>query len=87
MNRILNNKINSNITQIIGSYLLPSIRKLNILKTQNFSNLRNETYSILCSLRLNRCFNNFYNVSYDNFSNSKIIKDPKYNYWTIRNLS
>lgn len=78
MNKILNNKINSDLTCIISSYLLPSIRKLNL------NNLLNSTYSIYTSLRENHCYNNSYTVFYDNLKNSRIIKDPKYKYWTIR---
>jgi hypothetical protein len=67
MNKILNKKINNNLTQIIGSYLLSNFKKIDIgeleLKTgiikhkldNNFVYSSNENFNILYCPNFNNC--------------------------------
>ena len=81
MNKTLNNKINSDLNRIIGTYLLPIIKT----KINHLGELRVKTANIKNALYLNRCYDKcgFY---CDTFKKSKItfihIKSQKY--WSIR---
>lgn len=83
MNRILNNKINSDLKQIIGSYNLHIENKKNIVYLEN---LIYKTRYIKYCLITNTCIDNKYN-QYNNLNGSKLrnINLIYGNYfWTIR---
>lgn len=86
MNRILNNKINHDLTGIIRLYLLPSIEELNILKPKILDSLFDYTLNICSILRTNSCYDDTFKKTYYNLKNTKIVRDHKYQYWTIRKI-
>lgn len=71
---------------IIGSYLLPSTKKLDILKNQILDSLFEYTHNICSVLKSNSCYDNTFKKTYYNLENTKIVKDHKYQYWTIRKI-
>lgn len=83
MNNILNNKINFNITKIIGEYLLP-IRQIK----DYFHTLKYKTSNINLSLYHNDCldYDGFY-LQYDlKHTEIRHFKLSNDDYWTIRKL-
>ena len=75
MNKILKGKLNINMIQIVGSYLLPLSE---IVKYYNFINLT------ILQLKISSIWNslNFYDRVYENSVKLKIIKVS--NHWTIK---
>lgn len=94
MNKILNNKINSNLTQIISSYTLPPL----LLYYSRIEKLLNEililTINIKSSLTSGKCYDNnedntyLHNHPYNLKNNNCKIKhkyaDKNSDWWTIR---
>ena len=80
MNNILNKRINSNLTQIIGSYLLIDFPKT----VNNLNELYSKTLNIRWILRDNIC-NDDFGVLYNDLENTRIrcIKKSIV-FWTIR---
>jgi len=73
MNRILKDKLNINITNMIELYILPSTNYITYLKYNCMSNLKFRTWSILDDLNYNFRYDGF-GFCKVNFNNFKIIK-------------
>ncbi len=79
MNIILIEKINNNLSKIIGSYLLPNIKNF------DFRTLNRATYNIKEKLNINFVIDMCGNVKgVNNFDNCKIVNRKSLNLWTIR---
>lgn len=86
MNKILNNKINNDLTKIIGSYLLP-LSNMFEFYFQTLKQLIDRTSYIHLSLRCGDCMDHFgYKWFYDlKDTNIKCIKSVKdWHIWVIR---
>ena len=78
MNKILNRKININITKIIGEYLLTSKQKINILQLEkyiDFINYRLDSHLI---------FHEKGNICIKNFNDCQIFNMKNYKLWSIK---
>jgi len=85
MNNILNKCINSDLINIVGLYLLPFVKNVEI-KNNYLNELYNKTLNIRWNLKDNSC-NDDFGVCCNNLRNTRIryIKgDTKF--WTIRNI-
>lgn len=85
MNKILNNKININLVNIIRSYNLPLLNNHHYY----FDELIDKTYNIQNSLNIGKCYSMSgydYNVFDLKKSKIKIICMRNYVWWTIRKL-
>jgi len=80
MNRILKDKLNINIINMIELYLLP-------LKNKNdkvFVHLKNRTRILYYRLNSNECFNFTTKIYENNLTNAKIIKVETITlFWTL----
>jgi len=81
MNKILNKKINNNLTRIIGSYLLSHFEKIDI------DTLKYSIGLILEKLDGNWTYNHNFEIEYyknfEGFNNCKIKRLENTGYWTI----
>jgi hypothetical protein len=93
MNEILNIKINSNLSKIIGIYLLPNIDALEL--KDHLRELMNRTINIRDNLSSNEHYSDIYGKYVYGLLNTKIkkmstldtkIKNIGWHYWTIRNI-
>ena len=81
MNNLLNRKININIVKIIGSYLLPKYKKLNMYSLKSITN------PINLLLDLHYVFSNNTGpeiIGCENFDKCKITYLKHCNQWTIK---
>lgn len=85
MNDILNIKINHNLTQIIGIYLLPLVSN----KTSYLTELKSRTWN-LCDHLSNNRYSDYETGDYiSGIKNTEIYKYKVFNehYWTIRKIN
>lgn len=80
MNLILYNKLNINITNIVRSYLLPSIKDILSIKNNNMKNLQRRTMILQSRLNL------VYIIPYKNFKIVYKMKNGNFRYWTTEYL-
>jgi len=85
MNKILNNKINSDLTRIIGLYVLSFSIPISFNTKNVMKELIMRTYEIKYSLKQNVCLDSNYEFNYD-LKNTKIkhIYMDYNSYWAIR---
>lgn len=83
---ILNNKLNSDIINIMRSYLLPLDNDVKILKYSCLEKLLWETTGLRTDLNHNSCFNVSGSHYCDNLSNSKIKRNIYHKSWEIRKI-
>lgn len=90
MNRILKEKINRNITRIVGSYNLISKESIKKNNEINMEKLTIEIYMILNRLNEQNYFKNGYFYDILPGINTKIVHTINYlhknKYWTIRKI-
>lgn len=85
MNNILNIKINSNLSKIIGIYLLPLVSN----KTNYLTELKSRTINICDNLNNNEHFDNKFGGYLNGLQNTRIKKRNSFvylYYWTIRKI-
>lgn len=85
MNKILNNKINSHLTRIIGLYVLPSSIPITLNTKSIMKKLISKTYEIKYDLNRNICLDSNGVWIFD-LKNTKFrhIQNKYSNFWTIR---
>lgn len=94
MNKILNKKINNDLTNIIKSYLLISTKNVNNNKNKCFYQLLDKTEDILYDLNNNKCSDSLAKKYIFDLKNSKIthitikyLGNTNFQYWTIRKIN
>jgi len=80
--------INVNMINIIRSYLIPTIEKLQDLKDDHKFQLVEKTMYLYSCLDTNHCLNNNASIIYYDLKNSKIkyVKLGNSKFWSIRKL-